>query len=103
MTTTDQSEKLVPAPLAEASRPNRRQVFRLLARLGVGSAVFQRALAAQAQQAATVTADMIRQAEWIAGLDLADDQRQAILQDFGNALRDFKALRNVPLPYDVPP
>src|SRR5262245_445668 len=38
--------------------PTRRQVLQVLGALGVGSAVFQRALAAQAQQAATVTPEM---------------------------------------------
>src|ERR1700686_4534991 len=47
---------------AGATRSNRRQVLRLLARLGVGSAVFQRALAAEAQQTGTVTTEMIHQA-----------------------------------------
>jgi Asp-tRNA(Asn)/Glu-tRNA(Gln) amidotransferase A subunit family amidase len=65
--------------------------------------VFQRALAAQTDEAGKVTLDMIRQAEWIAGLELTDDQRKAILADVGKAVRDFKAMRNVSVSYDVPP
>ena len=41
--------------------PDRRQLLKGLSALGIGSAVFQRALAAQAQQAQSVTAEMIKQ------------------------------------------
>jgi Asp-tRNA(Asn)/Glu-tRNA(Gln) amidotransferase A subunit family amidase len=82
---------------------HRRQLLQLLAGLGVGSAVFQRALAAQTEEAGKVTLDMIRQAEWIAGLELTEDQRKAILADVGKAVRDFKAMRGVSVAYEVPP
>jgi Asp-tRNA(Asn)/Glu-tRNA(Gln) amidotransferase A subunit family amidase len=82
--------------------PARRQVLRLLAGLGVGSAVFRRALAAEVQKAAAVTPDMIRQAEWIAGLTLSDDERKALVAGMTRALSNFRALRAVPLPNDVP-
>jgi Asp-tRNA(Asn)/Glu-tRNA(Gln) amidotransferase A subunit family amidase len=103
MTPENQPDPTPPLHPAVPPRPHRRQVLRLLARLGVGSAVFQRALAAAAQQAGGVTPDMIRQAEWVAGLTLSDAQRQALLDEVGKALRDFRALRAVPLPQDTPP
>ena len=53
----------------------RRAVLKSMAALGVGTTTFRRALAAQAAQAGTVTPEMIKQAEWIAGLDLTDDER----------------------------
>jgi Asp-tRNA(Asn)/Glu-tRNA(Gln) amidotransferase A subunit family amidase len=46
---------------------------------------------------------MIRQAEWIAGITLSDDQRRAILTDLGRALANYEAMRKVPLANDVPP
>jgi Asp-tRNA(Asn)/Glu-tRNA(Gln) amidotransferase A subunit family amidase len=78
-------------------------VFRLLAGLGIGSGVFQRALAADVQQTGAVTPEMIRQAEWVAGLKLSDGERQAVLEDVTKVVRDVQALRGVSLPNDVTP
>ena len=63
--------------LGTIDRPDskRRAVLKGLAALGVGTATFRRALAAQAAQAGPVTPEMIKQAEWIAGLDLTDEER----------------------------
>ncbi|HEV3238325.1 MAG TPA: amidase [Gemmataceae bacterium] len=85
------------------SVPNRRQLFGILASLGVGSTVFQRALATQAEQAGVVTPEMIQQAEWIAGLKLTDDERKTLAGSFTKTVRDFEALRAVALPNHVPP
>ncbi len=54
----------------------RRAILQGLAALGVGSTVFHRAVAAQVARSASVTPEMIKQAEWIAGLDLTDDERE---------------------------
>ena len=83
--------------------PSRRQVLGVLAGLGVGTAVFQRALAAQAAETGTVTPEMIKQAEWIAGLDLAEDDRKAAARAVRQSLQEFQALRAVPLDNGVPP
>jgi Asp-tRNA(Asn)/Glu-tRNA(Gln) amidotransferase A subunit family amidase len=78
-------------------------VLRVLAGLGVGTGVFQRALAAQAAETGTVTPEMIQQAEWIAGLDLAEADRKAAARAVQQSLQEFKALRAVPLDNGVPP
>ena len=54
---------------------DRRTVLAGLTGLGVGTATFRRALAAQAAQAGAVTPEMIKQAEWVAGLELTEDER----------------------------
>src|SRR5262245_54787101 len=59
----------------ERRRVPRRLVLKTLTGLGVGSAVFQRALAAQADGSTAVTAEMIQQAEWIAGIELNPEDR----------------------------
>jgi Asp-tRNA(Asn)/Glu-tRNA(Gln) amidotransferase A subunit family amidase len=100
MTPTD------PLPLASPSvfpRPHRRQLLGVLAGLGIGSAVFQRALAAQAEPAGKVTPEMVQQAEWIAGLKLTEEDHKALADSLTGSLRDFQALRAVPLPNHVPP
>ena len=81
----------------------RRTVLKGLTALGIGSATFRRALAAQAAQAGAVTPEMIREAEWIAGLDLTDDERTASARSITSHLRSFDLLRKVDVGYDVPP
>jgi Asp-tRNA(Asn)/Glu-tRNA(Gln) amidotransferase A subunit family amidase len=82
---------------------NRRKVLKGLAGLGVGTMTFRRALAAQAAQAGTVTPEMIKQAEWIAGLELTDDERTRTARSVQRALREFAELRKVDVGYDVAP
>ena len=81
----------------------RRTVLKSLALLGVGTNTFQRALAAQAAQAGTVTIDMIKQSEWIAGLELTADERASTARTIARSLRSFAELRKVDVGYDVPP
>lgn len=80
----------------------RRQLLGALAATGIGSLVFQRALAAQAA-ASGVTSEMIKQAEWIAGIKLDDDQRDAITKTLDRTLLGIEQLRAIPLTNDVPP
>jgi Asp-tRNA(Asn)/Glu-tRNA(Gln) amidotransferase A subunit family amidase len=86
-----------------ALTPTRRQILKIIAALGVGPAVFQRALAVQTQAADAVTLDMIRQAEWIVGIELTDSQRKGLLEGIGKAIRNFRSIRSVKLPYSIPP
>src|SRR5690348_16285543 len=65
-------------PPASSLSFTRRSVLGALSGLGIGSAAFQRALALQAAQAGKVTTEMIQQAEWIAGIELSEDDRKAI-------------------------
>jgi Asp-tRNA(Asn)/Glu-tRNA(Gln) amidotransferase A subunit family amidase len=100
MTTTD---TLPQVPESSFPRPNRRQLLGVLAGLSVGSLTFQRALAVQAEQAGKVTPEMIQQAEWIAGLKFDDDERKNLAGSLTQYLKDFEALRAVPLPNHIPP
>jgi Asp-tRNA(Asn)/Glu-tRNA(Gln) amidotransferase A subunit family amidase len=81
----------------------RRTVLKSLALLGVGTNTFQRALASQAAQAGTVTVDMIKQSEWIAGLELTPDERASTARTIARSLRSFAELRKVDVGYDIPP
>src|SRR5688500_18748627 len=53
----------------------RRKALSILGTAGVGTAVFQRALAAQAGDG-PITHEMVAGAEWVAGIKLTDAQRQ---------------------------
>ncbi len=93
---------------ADPSHPahpiGRRALLKVLGAVGVGTPTFQRALAAQVQeQTGKVTPAMIQQAEWIAGLELTDDERQATVRALQQSLGSFEALRKVALSRDVPP
>jgi Asp-tRNA(Asn)/Glu-tRNA(Gln) amidotransferase A subunit family amidase len=74
-----------------------------LAALGIGSATFQRALAVQTEEKGEITPEMVKQAEWIAGLDLTEAERAETARALRNSLRSFEALRQVEVGYDVPP
>ncbi len=89
-------------PLADETS-SRRSILKALAALGVGTATFRRAVAAQAEPAGKVTAEMIKQAEWIAGLELSDEDRESTARAVQRNLDAFKALRGVEVGYDVPP
>src|SRR5579871_1800978 len=84
------------------SHPTRRQFAQVLAGLGIGSATFQRALAAQAAKTTQVTPEMVQQAEWIAGLELKEEDRKALAGALNRSLHDFAELRSVKLTNDVP-
>ena len=90
--------------MAEAAAGwTRRQVLQTLGALGIGSTAFQRSLAAQAAQAKSVTPEMIEQAQWIAGLELSEEDRKTTAQAVQQTLRDCEAMRKVPLDNGVPP
>ncbi len=80
-------------------------LLKALTALGVGSATFRRALAAQAAQAASVkvTTEMIKQAEWIAGLELTDAERSSTARLIAQSQERFAELRKVDVGYDTPP
>jgi Asp-tRNA(Asn)/Glu-tRNA(Gln) amidotransferase A subunit family amidase len=82
---------------------SRRRVLGTLAGLGLGTAAFQRALAAQAEQAGQVTPEMITQAEWIAGVTLTEEDRKAVAGAVERDRRRYETLRAVKLAYSVPP
>ena len=83
--------------------PSRRAILKGLAVVGAGSLTFRRALAAQAAQAGAVTKDMIKQAEWISGLELTEDERTRTARSVQQSLASFAELRKVDVGYDVAP
>lgn len=88
---------------AEGTLPNRRSILAALSAAGVGSAVFQRALAAQAETTSEVTAEMIQQAEWVAGLNLSEEDRKVTAKAVQGAVERFGELRKATIDYGDPP
>ena len=50
---------------------NRRQLMGWLSATGIGTVSFHRALTVQATSAQEVTVEMVKQAEWISGIELS--------------------------------
>ena len=65
---------------------NRRDALSILGTAGIGTAVFQRALAANAEDS-PVSREMVANAEWVAGIKLTDPQREAVVEE----AREFAA------------
>lgn len=86
-----------------SSRLDRRELLTALAATGVGSVVFARALAAEAALGGGVTAEMIEQAEWVAGVTLTEEERIAAARAVASVRRACDANRASELPYETPP
>lgn len=82
---------------------SRRAFLKTAAAASAGSVVFARALAALAEGAPAVTAEMIEQAEWIAGLSLTPEERELMREGMTSQRKAFEACRAVPLDNGVPP
>jgi len=81
----------------------RRRFLRAAALLGAGGAVFGRALLALADGKPQVTGEMVKQAEWVAGLQLNDAERAMMLEDLADAGGGYAALRAIAIDNAVPP
>lgn len=82
---------------------SRRGVMGVLAGLGIGSGGMHRALAAAVQEKGRITPEMIQQAEWIAGLELTEEERDETARAIRSSLSQFESLRNVEVGYEIPP
>jgi len=94
--------------MSTSPTPHRRELLATVAALGIGSVAFQRAVLAQAQPAkaepvTAITAEMVQQAEWVAGITLTDDERKKVAAGLTRALTGTNAGRKVEVPNDVPP
>lgn len=81
----------------------RRRFVGLLAGAGAGAAVFGRALSALAAGGTKVTAEMVKQAEWVSGVAFTDEERALMLEDLGEAAGGLETLRALALDNAVPP
>ena len=83
--------------------PTRRDLFLALAASGVGTEVFQRALAVEAEKVDALTPEALASAEWIAGLELSEGERKTVAATLTRWGRGFRKLHAVKLDNDVPP
>jgi len=81
----------------------RRSILKAISAAGIGSATFGRALAVLSEGGPRVTDAMIRHAEWIAGLELTDPERELMLEDLNESQDRLAELRAHPLDNAVYP
>lgn len=91
-----------PGADPEEAGTGRRRFLSTLALAGAGSAVFARALLAAAA-GRKVTAEMVQEAEWVAGVSFTDEERALMLEDLAEREADLDLLRAVALDNSVPP
>ncbi|MEC7446247.1 MAG: amidase, partial [Planctomycetota bacterium] len=82
---------------------DRRQLLSGLAGLGIGTSVFQRAVVAQAEASGEITSEMVSEAEWIAGVELTDDEREQVAQSLRRNVDRRADIRELELTSDVAP
>lgn len=77
----------------------RREVLGALTTLGVGSLTFQRALAAAADETPKgISTEMVKNAEWVAGIALSDEERTLVAGALSRGLASLAAARREALP-----
>jgi len=81
----------------------RRRVLKYLAVAGFGTVAFRRALVAVAAGQTQITSEMIDRAEWVAGIDFDEHERELMVEGVNELLEDYAKLRAVPLANDVAP
>ncbi|HVL12702.1 MAG TPA: amidase family protein, partial [Gemmata sp.] len=89
-----------------SSAVSRRELFAAAAALGVGSATFHRAVAAEVAaqpKAETITPEMVEHAEWVAGITLTNDERKAVAARMNVIHMQLATLRKTAIGYDVGP
>jgi Asp-tRNA(Asn)/Glu-tRNA(Gln) amidotransferase A subunit family amidase len=97
------SEPFAPVDLPRSdNHPSRRDLLAALAAAGVGSEAFQRAVAIHADKPGAVTADSIKEAEWIAGLELSEADRKRVAGTLARWNGNLRKLREVKVHNGVP-
>jgi Asp-tRNA(Asn)/Glu-tRNA(Gln) amidotransferase A subunit family amidase len=86
---------------------SRRELFAAAAALGIGNTTFQRAVATEVAQpqpkGVVITAEMVKNAEWVAGITLTDEQRQAVASRMTSVRNLLAILHRIDIGYDVAP
>jgi Asp-tRNA(Asn)/Glu-tRNA(Gln) amidotransferase A subunit family amidase len=87
------------------SFPSRRELLAAAAALGVGNTTFHRAVSAAAAQpkVEAVTEEMVKGAEWVAGITLTDAERKAVASSMTRTLQSVASLNKLDMNNAVGP
>lgn len=92
---------------AQSSLPtaglDRRSFMNVMAGFGLGGTLFPGVLWAQARGQAEVTAEMVADAEQVAGLEFSPDERDMMLRGLNQNLSAFEAMREHVIPNEISP
>jgi Asp-tRNA(Asn)/Glu-tRNA(Gln) amidotransferase A subunit family amidase len=86
-----------------AAQLDRRAWLTRLTAVGIGGIAFQRALAHKAVSVGEITTAMIQEAEWIADIELTDQEREALQKQLIAQRDGERKLRDLKLDVDVGP
>ncbi len=81
----------------------RRALIKGLAVTGIGSAVFHRALAAEVEKNGGLAAEALREAEWISGIALSEEERATLVPRIDRLTRQLAGLRKFEISEGTPP
>lgn len=82
---------------------NRRSWLMKLSAIGIGGITFQRALAHKAVESGAVTSAMIQESQWIADIELTDEEKERLLKQLQAQSEHERQLRKLELDTDVGP
>ncbi len=82
---------------------SRRTVLQALSAVGIGSLAFQRSLAAQVAESGELTAEMVKQAEWVADFELSDEERESVAKSLRGTLESAASIRKIAIDVDTAP
>lgn len=82
---------------------SRRTILGVLTGLGVGTVGFRRAVAAAVSDGESLSTEMLKQAEWIADIELTDEEREETISGLEKSLKDARRVREFPVDYNTPP
>lgn len=82
---------------------DRRSFMAYFSAAGLGGTLLPGILWAQAQEQPEVTAEMVADAERMAGLEFSEDEREMMLRGLDRNLEAYRALREQSIPNEVPP
>ncbi len=89
--------------MSSSRKLDRRTAIAVLSSLGIGSSAFRRALAKDAEKQIVVTPEMIADAEWVAGVELSDEQRRMAADALTTAQKGFQEFRREELENGLAP
>lgn len=101
----DTASVAAPAPAAGIRRAalDRRSFLALAGAAGLAITPLSRALAQEVEATGALDAATLARAEAVSGLAFSDEERELMLEGLAEQLDDFRALRAVGVPNDVPP
>lgn len=73
----------------------RREMLKVISAVGVGTAVFQRALADEAAKAGALTSESVAAAEWVAGMELTAEDRSKLAASLPGLQSNLQKLRAI--------